>query len=331
MGQPHIHGPRENRGGQIEARFLRDMARMDNPRGWTQSLDATGGPLMRSSEGREWLLPATVVLVVGALGWLVLLGVGAGSLDAQTWMLLLAAAVAAAYAAITWVMARETRHSVALAEKELAAARETVRLVRSQLEAAHAPALVAWPTERVAAGAFSGLGEECICRIVNYGKGSALNIRVLALWAKDEDEEQELCGQNMPFHAPALPRDALDEYPLSNRPRTLPVLGPEQTGEFRASRPPRLAATEWGREQMRAPVLCVRWDDPVARTRRWRCCLVDASPGLSREEIDGARAGSGCDWCTEKIDGRCPHQLGKRQRNGSFATIDPEGSLDGRI
>ena len=63
---------------------------------------------------------------------------------------------------------------------------------------------------------------------------------------------------------------------------------------------------------------CVRWDDPQAHQRRWRCWLMAKLPGTDtggpeRRELRSLTAplpGS-CDRCPEKIGETCPHALAR--------------------
>lgn len=78
--------------------------------------------------------------------------------------------------------------------------------------------------------------------------------------------------------------------------------------------------------------ICVRWDDPESRLRRWRCWQMAVSGGgrddRPRRELRALRGPdpTACDRCPERLGGVCPHLLA---RNAPDALHDIAASLYG--
>jgi len=235
------------------------------------------------------------ILIVAGIGlaWFILGPLlGVCNQQVQTGMLLLAAVVAA------WM--------ANAAQRSAEATKQMVKLTC-------APELVAWLV-------WYPRNQEplvCVCRVHNYLKGAAVNVRLLPLWHVGTEAEEK--KRDVVLEEGEIPRDFKpDEWPRINRPARALVIAGEKFAEMAVTRPPSEADEKVG-------VLCVRWDDPANRVRRWSCWRHDpVDDRHQRVRLRGPEKGTGCDDCSERRhdDNKCPHELGDEYAHTMYDNID---------
>jgi len=237
----------------------------------------------------KWIAVAVVLLV--GLAWL-LLGpiLRICNEQIQSGMLLLAAAVAAWYAVETWRMADAAGTSAQAAQRQAQATWRSLAL-------SHGTELFAW---RVAGAD----GEEALSvyRILNGGRGYALNVAVHPLW--DDWTAQAAGGARaLGLSDDWNPPSGVYAFLPPNRSFALPVMPGGRWGFVTVS----------GREQT-DDVLCLRWDDPGRQMRRWRCWRIVVREGPDGGTIKEAfRLNAPTLRCKERCPervalGRCPRE-----------------------
>ena len=191
------------------------------------------------------------------------------------------------------------------------AAQRSAEATKQMVKLTCAPELVAWLV-------WYSRNQEplvCVCRVHNYLKGAAVNVRLLPLWDMQTNPEK----RDVVLEEGETRREFKgDEWPRPNRPARAIVIAGDKFGEIAVTRPPSEVDKEVG-------VLCLRWDDPANRVRRWSCWRHDpVGSRHQRVRITRPENGTGCDYCSERTedDNKCPHELGDKYARAMYGRED---------